>query len=322
MYRLMVVGASGLLGHDVCHFLRHDFQVVGTYRDNPIAMEGVQPVRMDLLSPQSVSSVIKSARPDILLLCAAMTGVDACEDQPTLADELNNRAVLRVVQALEGMHTKLVHVSTDYVFSGAQGRPYLETDPPTPRSVYGRTKLLGEGAALARKGALVVRVSSLWGPAPREGRESFATWVVGSLKDGMEVHLFSDQRVSPTYTGSFAMLFTRMMELDLTGLYHLAARDCLSRLETGRILASTFGLDGSLLLPTRMEDAGLKAHRPMMSCLSTGKLERALDTEMNIYADDVANFYARESKALIGVKEGATKGGLIRERRHPRGRDG
>lgn len=318
----MVVGASGLLGHDVCHFMRHDFQVVGTYRDNPLTMGGVQAVRMDLLSPQSVSSVIKSTRPDILLMCAAMTGVDACEEQPALADELNHRGVVRVVQALEGMHTKLVHVSTDYIFSGSQGRPYLETDPPTPRSVYGRTKLLGEGAALARKGALVLRLSSVWGPAPREGRDSFATWVVSSLRDGMEVHLFSDQRVTPTYTGAFAMLFTRVMEQDLTGLYHLASKDCLSRLETGRILASTFGLDESLLVPTRLEDAGLKAQRPPMSCLSTGKLERALEADMDTYADDVANFYARESKALIGIKEGATKGGLINERRHPRGRDG
>ena len=318
----MVVGASGLLGHDACHHLRHDYEVVGTYRDNPITMEGVRPVRLDLLSPQGVSSAIRSAKPDILLMCAAMTGVDACEDRPDLADELNNKSVIRVVQALEGMHTKLVHVSTDYVFSGNQGRPYIETDPPTPRSVYGRTKLLGEGAALARKGALVLRVSSLWGPAPREGKDNFATWVVSSLKDGQEVHLFNDQRVTPTYTGAFASLFTRMMELDLTGLYHLAARDCLSRLETGRILASTFGLDESLLVPARLEDAGLKAHRPAMSCLSTGKIERALDAEMGTYADDVANFYARESKALIGIKEGATKGGLIRERRNPRGRDG
>ncbi len=321
MYKLLVVGASGLLGHDVCHFLRNDFQVVGSYHVHPFRMEGVEAVRMNLLSLQEVDTVVKSVKPDILVMCSAMTAVDGCEDKPQLADELNNRSVARIVRAIEGMHTKLVHVSTDYVFSGSQGRPYIETDPPTPRSVYGRTKLLGEGAALARRDSLVVRVSSVWGPVPRPGRDNFATWVIGTLKAGKQVRLFTDQRVTPTYTGSFAMLLPRMLEMNLSGLYHLAARDCVSRLETGRVLAELFDLDETLLLPAHMQDAGLKAHRPPMSCLSTGKLERALGIEVGTYADDVANFYARESKTLIGVKEGATKGGILRERRHPRRRD-
>jgi dTDP-4-dehydrorhamnose reductase len=321
LYKLLVVGASGLLGHDVCHFLRNDFQAVGTYHAHPFQTEGVEAVRMNLLSVQEVDAVVRSVRPDILVLCSAMTAVDGCEDNPQLADELNHRAVARVVHAIEGMHTKLVHVSTDYVFSGSQGRPYIETDPPTPRSVYGRTKLLGEGVALARRDALVVRVSSVWGPAPRPGRDNFATWVIGTLKAGKQVRLFSDQRVTPTYTGSFAMLLPRILEMNLSGLYHLSARDCVSRLETGRVLAQHFGLDEDLLLPARLADAGLKAHRPPMSCLSSGRLERELGVEMGTYADDVANFYARESKALIGVKDGATKGGIMRERRHPRRRD-
>jgi dTDP-4-dehydrorhamnose reductase len=294
LIRLLVVGASGLLGHDVCHFLRNEAQVTGTYRDHPFEIDGVEAVRMDALSAQSVDSVVKAARPDVVLMCAAMTGVDACEDQPALADELNHKAVSRVVSALEGSSTKLVSVSTDYVFPGTQTRPYLEIDPTGPRSVYGRTKLLGEGVALKRRGTLVVRVSSLWGPAPREGRDSFATWVVSTLRAGKPVRLFGDQRVTPTYTGAFALLLPRMVQADLSGIYHLAARDCLSRLETGRILAEAFGLDPQLIQSVPLSSAGLKAPRPAMSCLSTGKLERALQFEIGSYADDVGSFAARQ----------------------------
>ena len=315
---MLVVGASGLLGHDVCHLLKNDMQVTGTYHAHPFEMEGVEAVRMDLGAPEDIEAVVRRVRPDVLLMCAAMTGVDACEDAPQLADELNHRAVLRVVRVLDGLPTKLVHVSTDYVFPGTQGRPYLEVDPTGPRSVYGRTKLLGEGAALSRRGALVLRVSSVWGPSPREGRHSFATWVVSNLSEGKPVRLFSDQRVSPTYTGGFAALLPRMLAAGLQGIYNLAARDCISRMETGRVIAEMFGLEPALIEPVSMAAAGLKAPRPSMSCLSTGKLERTLEIEVNSYADDVASFYARTVKGTRTVESRRPK----HERSHTGGRDG
>ena len=318
MENLLVVGASGLLGHDVCHFLKNDFQVTGTYHANPFKEEGVEAVRMDLGAPEEIEAVVRRVRPVVLLNCAAMTGVDACEGAPQLADELNHRAVLRLVRALDGLPTKLVHVSTDYVFPGTQSRPYLEVDPTGPRSVYGRTKLLGEGAALSRRGSLVLRVSSVWGPAPRGGRDSFATWVVSNLREGKPVRLFGDQRVSPTYTGAFAVLIPRILTADLKGIYHLAARDCLSRLETGRVIAEAFGLEPGLIEPVSMASAGLKAPRPAMSCLSTGKIEHALECDLNSYADDVSSFYARTEKDAKTVESR----GFKRERSHTGGRDG
>ena len=318
MENLLVVGASGLLGHDVCHYLKNDFSVTGTYHANPFKEEGVEAVHMDLGSPEEIEAVVRRVRPAVLLMCAAMTGVDACEDAPQLADEVNHRSVLRVLRALDGLPTKLVHVSTDYVFPGTQSRPYLEVDPTGPRSVYGRTKLLGEGAALSRKGSLVLRVSSVWGPTPRAGRDSFATWVVMNLRAGKPVGLFSDQRVSPTYTGAFATLIPRILTADLKGIYHLAARDCLSRLETGRILAEMFGLDPALIEPVSMATAGLKAPRPAMSCLSTGKIERALECELNTYADDISSFYSRTEKDTRTVEPRRPK----IERSHTGGRDG
>jgi len=315
---MLVVGASGLLGHDVCHFLKNDFSVTGTYHANPFAEDGVEAVRMDLGAAEDIEAVVRRVRPTVLIMCAAMTGVDACEGAPQLADELNHRAVLRVVRALDGLPTKLIHVSTDYVFPGTQSRPYLEVDPTGPRSVYGRTKLLGEGAALSRKGSLVLRVSSVWGPAPRAGRDSFATWVVANLRSGKPVRLFSDQRVSPTYTGAFAVLIPRILTADLKGIYHLAARDCLSRLETGRVIAEIFGLEPALIEPVSMATAGLKAPRPAMSCLSTGRMEHALDCDLNSYADDVSSFYARTEKGTRTVEPRRLKV----ERSHTGGRDG
>jgi len=317
MEKMLVVGASGLLGHDVCHLLKNAFEVTGTYRAHPFEEDGVEAVRMDLGAAEDIEAVVRRVRPAVLLMCAAMTGVDACEEAPQQADELNHRAVLRVVRALDGLPTKLVHVSTDYVFPGTQSRPYLEVDPTGPRSVYGRTKLLGEGAALSRRGSLVLRVSSVWGPSPREGRDSFATWVVTNLRKGKPVKLFSDQRVSPTYTGAFAMLIPRILTADLKGIYHLASRDCLSRLETGRVIAEIFDLEPNLIEPVSMAAAGLKATRPAMSCLSTGKIEHALEADLNSYADDVSSFYARTEKDAQTIESRGYK----REGSHSGGRD-
>ena len=293
MVKMLVVGASGLLGHDVCLLLRDRYKMTGTYLDHPLDIEGVESKRLDISSEEGVKGCLEDVRPDVLLLCAAMTGVDACEDEPDLADELNNLAVERFVGHLDGTPTKLVCVSTDYVFDGGKGSPYVETDSTAPSSVYGRSKLLGERAALAREGALVVRVSSIWGPDPRAGRRSFASWVLQSLEEGKSIELFTDQRVTPTYTGSFARALPEMLERDLEGIYHLACADCMTRYESGQVLARVFDLDAGLISKTTLEGAGLKAQRPSNSCLDVSKLEAALGRDLGSYSDDVMEYRSR-----------------------------
>ena len=293
MGRLMVIGASGLLGHDVCLLLRDRFEIVGTHYDHPFSMDGVESIHLDLVDPDAMIDTIASVDPDIVVLCGAMTGVDACEDDPDLADALNHRAVAYVVEALEGTSTKLVQVSTDYVFDGGLDRAYEEADPTNPKGEYGRTKLLGERAALARPGTLVLRASSVWGPDPREGRQSFGTWVLSKLDRGEPVQLFTDQHVTPTYTGTFAHAIPIMLEEDLEGVYHLAASSCLTRYECGRLLAEAFGLDTTLIEPSTLAGASLKAPRPLMSCLDVTKVQRALGHEVGTYQNDIKDFLRR-----------------------------
>jgi dTDP-4-dehydrorhamnose reductase len=110
-----------------------------------------------------------------------------------MANDLNQRAVERFVDAIEGTDIKFVHVSADYVFNGEKGSPYLETDEPNPRSVDGRSKLMGERVASECKGALIIRVSFMGGPDPSQGRRSFSSWVLSSLKEGKGIRLFTDQ---------------------------------------------------------------------------------------------------------------------------------
>ncbi len=86
MEKMLVVGASGLLGHDVCHLLKNDFVVTGTYRAHPFEEEGVEAVRMDIGAAEDIEAVVRRVRPAVLLMCAAMTGVDACEEAPQVAD--------------------------------------------------------------------------------------------------------------------------------------------------------------------------------------------------------------------------------------------
>lgn len=298
MDRMLVVGASGLLGHDLCLLLKDRYQIFGTYFEHPLDIEGVESARLDISSSEEVQRCVEAVRPDILLLCAAMTGVDACEDEPDLADELNHRAVERLVGQLVGTDAKLVHVSTDYVFDGDSHRPYTETEDPAPGSIYGRSKLLGEQAALAREGALIVRVSSVWGPDPRAGRRSFAGWVLRSLDEGNTIKLFTDQRVTPTYTGSFARTLPEMLERDLEGVYHLVSSDCLTRHESGLVLATVFGLETELIEGSTLEDARLKAPRPGYSCLDVSKLRGALGHDLGTYADDVKDYRSRLEEGI------------------------
>ena len=294
MERMLVVGASGLLGHDLCLQLRDTFETTGTFHSHPFSMDRVRAVPLDATRASDVYQLVREWRPDVLVLLSAMTAVDGCEEDPDAAERLNHKTVANVVSSLEGTDTKLVHVSTDYVFGGkAQGR-YSEDEAPDPVSVYGRTKLAGERVALSRQGTLVVRVASLWGPDPREGRHNFVTWVLSTMGSGRPVTLFEDQWVTPTYTGAFARALPEMLRSDLDGIYHMATSDCLTRKGCGEVLADVFGLDGGLLSPMAMADAGLAATRPARSCLDTRKLSLALGSEMGMFIDDVRDFKKRK----------------------------
>jgi len=182
--------------------------VTGLSRHAPSTAPAGRHLVCDLGDARRAAEVIGAIRPDAVIHTQALSDVDRCEREPEAARAQNVDATAHLIQALRqerapgdgGRGALLVHISTDYVFDGAKGAPYIEEDEPRPLSVYGRSKLEAERLALGYPRAVVVRPSTLFGP----GRMNFCDHIVSRVRAGEAVEAFADQVTSPTYTEDLA----------------------------------------------------------------------------------------------------------------------
>ncbi len=231
----------------------------------------------DLTDATSLQEAFDGASPEHVVLCAALTGVDYCEDHPRTAERVNVEGPRRVAEFCGERGARLLHISTDYVFDGQRG-PYEEGREPRPLSVYGQTKWRGESAVLeAFPASAVVRMCALYGWNRDRGKENSVSWIVNKLRRGETVPLFTDQKVSPTYAYDAASMLLDLAETEETGIFHLTPADCVTRLELGELVCRVFHLPRHLLRPSSLAESRLKAKRPHHSCLSSRRLQETLN---------------------------------------------
>jgi dTDP-4-dehydrorhamnose reductase len=272
--RVLVTGASGSLGWALSGMLIPACEVVATYDSHPSVPEGTEALRLDLSDRDSLGDLCRQNKPDIIFHCAAMTSPDECEQDSRRAVRVNSEATLEIARIAKDMGSRLVFTSTDLVFDGTSG-DYREEDAAKPLSVYGTSKLRAEEAVLKTDpGSLVVRSSLMYGMGS-EASGTFLTGLMDTLGEGRRIRLFTDQRRNPILTDDFARALMMAVEDDLSGLYHAAGPESLSRFEFGRQVCRAFGYDEALLDPISMEDFDYVAARPLDSTLNTEKFTSA-----------------------------------------------
>ena len=225
----------------------------------------------DLCRPAELLLRLRGQQPRLVINCAALTDVDACERDPELAWRANVAGTAEVAGACRALGARLLALSTDYVFDGEAG-PYGEDDRPNPRGAYARSKRCGEEAALLlAPGAAVARVAVVYGGRPG-AKPTFATQVVEKLTRGEKVLAFSDQHVSTTLASSgAAMCLELLLETSYAGVLHACDEGVLDREAFARAVAARFGLTGEIV-PVRTAEVNLPAPRPLLAGL---KVERA-----------------------------------------------
>ncbi len=294
--RLLVIGASGLLGSKVYTQAGDEYQVSGSYNPEVDGKSSWRLEPLDIGSKDEVERLFGKTKPDIVILCAAMTNVDACESHPLVANRVNAAGPELVARSCKKAGTRLVHVSTDYVFDGAKTRKYTEEDVPRPISVYGQSKLAGEKAVLRTfPEAVVARPAVLYGWNPLEDKENFVTWVLKKIRGGQKATLFEDQRISPTYADDLARTLLEITARDVRGVWHVSGPECLDRPTCGRLIAKTFGLDESLVVPVPSSSVSLPAKRPRNSCLDISKVERLLGRKTTSFQEGLRLMRETES---------------------------
>ena len=289
MTRFLVTGASGLLGLNFALRYCQENEVIGQVNQHGLTGVPFRVIQSDLSQADAAGRLLEQTHPDVVVHCAALANLEACEADPRLAQKINTIVPGELAALCARQNIRMVHLSTDAVFDGQQGN-YLETDSPNPLSVYARTKLEGEQAvARANPDAIIARVNFYgWSLG---GTRSLAEFFVNHLSAGKPVRGFTDVFFCPLEAGELAELLVLMVRSGLSGLFHSVSRECLSKFEFGKAIADCFGFDGSLVQPSSWKDAGLVAARSPDLTLNTGKLSSALGIALPGQEAGLKRFY-------------------------------
>jgi len=278
--RVLVIGGMGLLGQYVAREgRRRGHEVLATHRGRRPPSDGTSWQPLDLAEPGAAAEVVRDASPDLVVNAAALTDVDGCETRTDEARLVNAEAAGALAEASGAIGAGFVHASTDYVFDGTG--PATEETPASPLNAYGRSKLEGERlVARGRPDALVLRLSAVFGDNRLSTKPNAVTWILERLLRGEEARLFEDQRLTPTYAQTAAECAFDLWAARARGLFNVASRDCLSRVEMGRIVAEVFRIPEARIVPVPLSSVALKAPRPPAPCLVVRKVEETLKRDM------------------------------------------
>lgn len=264
--RILVTGSNGLLGQKLIKLLNNkpDIELLATSKGaNRVSnKEGYQYQSLDITNQKEINSVYDAFKPNAVINTAAMTNVDACEDDKELCWELNVNAVKYLIEASKKHNTHLIHLSTDFVFDGESG-PYKETDQPNPLSYYGKSKYEAEKLIQASdiKWA-IARTIIVYGVAENMSRSNIVLWAKDALAQGNPLTIVNDQFRSPTLAEDLAMGCWLIAEKQAEGIYHLSGKDYLSVLDLVYEVADFYGHDKSNINPISSTSLNQTAKRP------------------------------------------------------------
>ncbi|MHB8058058.1 MAG: dTDP-4-dehydrorhamnose reductase [Desulfuromonadaceae bacterium] len=251
---ILVVGANGMLGRDLIALLGD-------------RGHGIDIADIDITSPESVFTVIAALKPEVVINCAAYTDVDGCEGNTDTAMAVNGEGVAYLAMACRELDALLVQVSTDYVFDGGKGTPYVEDDAPHPVSVYGESKLAGEMNAAFCPEHLIVRTQWLYG---LHGKNFVETMLrLGAEKD--ELAVVDDQIGSPTWTVDLAKAIIALIDGGCRGTYHAANSEYCSWNAFAKAIFEECGINVTVN-PMTTTELNRPARRPLYSTLECSKL--------------------------------------------------
>lgn len=267
-----------MLGTALLDRLSRSFAVTATDIVKGYSPQVVEWRIADLLDNMCIQVLLEAAAPDVIVHCAAIVNVDACDLEPQSARSVHRDATELMVTYASEHKAKLIYISTDSVFDGKKESPYVEEDEANPLNIYAQTKLEGEAATLLRPNNTVLR-TNIFGWS-RSNSLSFAEWILRGLITKEKLTMFDDVYFAPIHVTHLADIIMAVIKKDIAGLYHAAGSTVLSKYDFARTMARHFSLPDRWLCPVSVEKSGLIARRPKNMALDSGKMARLLDYQI------------------------------------------
>lgn len=277
--KIVITGGTGQLGRDCVQVLAKSHRVV------PVGSKA-----LDIGNRQAVIDFVQNERPDVILNCAAFTQVDDCETKKDLAWRVNAEVPKNLASAAQKTGARLIHISTDYVFDGKKPIPeaYTEEDETGPISYYGATKLAGEKAVAQEVARFaILRTAWMYGA---EGRNFLKTMLRLALPDpSRQVRVVNDQFGSPTWSFRLAQQIEKVIDVQLTGIFHATSEGYCTWYELARSFLKEMGVPNAFV-PCTTAEYPTPASRPANSILENRRLKEAGHNVMTDWRADLAQF--------------------------------
>jgi dTDP-4-dehydrorhamnose reductase len=270
---VLVTGCNGMLGAALCKAFSTRERIVGLHRDKVCYAVCTENFSVDLLDGRQLAGIIKAVRPRLVIHCAALVDIDACEDSPDSAYQANVQATFNLLRACDEVQ-KVIYISTDQVY----GRSVYRTEGEVklrPLNVYGETKYEGERLVLRDRPENLVIRTNIFGSSVKPGKVSSVEWIRKGLTESKPLNLFTNYVFSTMYTESLGEVLIRLVGKNSDGIYNVAAQPACSKFEFGHALAREMGENPELILPTRLTQNKGRVIRAENISMPVDKLQKS-----------------------------------------------
>lgn len=286
---ILITGSNGLLGQTLVKKLKEnqEITVIATSKgENRIKQKsGYRYEEMDISDEEDVEAIFEKYQPDVVINTAAMTNVDACEEQKDACRKLNVDAVEILLKNCEKHDSHLIQLSTDFVFDGKDG-PYDELAVPNPISYYGESKY--EAEEIIKNSSIpwsIVRTIIIYGLVDDMSRSNIVLWAKEALEKNQTLNIVNDQFRSPTYVGDLADACISISEQTATGIFHISGKDIMSISDLVRRVAKFFKLDDSALKEISSYSLNQAAKRPPKTGFVLSKANKLIDYQPHSFEE-------------------------------------
>lgn len=270
--RLLVTGASGFLGWNLCQEAKDKWDIYGTVHSHPVEMEQVKIIKIDLTDYKALKKVFQDVSPDAVIHTAAAADPNYCQSHSAESRRINLEASLHIAGLCADYKIPCVFTSTDIVFDGLKP-PYKEDDPVSPVNIYGEQKALAEEGMLRQYPATAVCRMPLMFGSPSPASPSFIQPMIKAMREGSELKLFTDEIRTPV-SGKTAAAGLLLALEKVNGIIHLGGKERISRYDFGKLAQKVLGLQNAVMTPCLQKDVVMPAQRPPDVSLDSSKAVR------------------------------------------------
>jgi dTDP-4-dehydrorhamnose reductase len=292
--KILITGGSGRIGLKLIKtFLPKGYEVASISKLDKVPLNNVKNFLLDLTDKNKVLDVIKTESPDIVIHTAALTNVDLCESDKKLAYNQNVMSTRNVIEACKQVGSKLIFVSSAFVFNG-KGKVFTEESEMNPINYYGETKMISE-KDIKDSGLkyLILRTDQPYGEIEEWQKDDNVRRVLKKLNQGLESREPTDWYNNPTYIDDFSIATLKLIETNKEGIYNLVGPDFINRYEWALKIAEVFDKDKNLIVPIKSNALNISAKRPYAN-LSNKKTQTEINFKFRNIIEgtrDLVNLY-------------------------------